>query len=125
MLEKRSLHEVAKSLKEQNTTLEHHVPEGGESLGDVSERMVNFFKTLCQSVYDKNKLAAGTGAGADSSGTSTSDVAGAGDRSLALSATSLDAEDCSLPKESDGTSDPIAANVCETVLVVRWTLLLL
>ena len=100
MLEEHDLHEVIKSLKEKNTTLDYHVPEGGESLGDVSERMVDFFKTLCQSVYDKNKMAAGAGADDDSAGTS-------------------------LPKESADASDPTAADVCETVLMVRWTLLIL
>uniref|UniRef100_A0A2P2I905 Fructose-2,6-bisphosphatase TIGAR B-like n=2 Tax=Hirondellea gigas TaxID=1518452 RepID=A0A2P2I905_9CRUS len=32
-----------------------YVAEKGETLGEVEIRFVNFFKTLCQSVYDKHK----------------------------------------------------------------------
>lgn len=42
-------------VKERNMKPSDFTPEGGETTGEVSIRMVNYFKTLCQSVYDKNK----------------------------------------------------------------------
>ena len=42
-------------MKARKAGWEDDIPDGGESGGQVAERMTAFFKTLCQSVYDKNK----------------------------------------------------------------------
>ena len=46
--------EALSQMAEKNASWPHYTPEGGETMGDVDERFFAFFKTMCQSIYDKH-----------------------------------------------------------------------
>ena len=41
-------------MHKKDLTWDEFTPEKAETIGDVQGRMVDFFKTMCQSIYDKN-----------------------------------------------------------------------